>query len=215
MKIFKIALVILAFVVSLAIAPPSWADQIKLTKSPDYTEITQALDQLLKAQQTPEKSGYTSEEIQEKIGQLRWQKYILETASNWARCRNETGQTLAVYAHEPKKSLFPSSETNLYFLGNGKITDDDWNCDGIYLPSGTKVAGLIPGVSQPQELTEPLALKIVPGTQLVAKTNPDTGAIELNVPPSRVFKAGETNWSIPDLALADITAKKPNAPIED
>ncbi len=211
MKLFKIVLAVLVLLVNLVVAQPSWADAPKFTNSSDYTEVTQALDKLLKAKDAPAQSGYTSEEIQ-KIGELRLQKYILETAEDWGQCHNETGKTLGVYAHKPKKSS-SSQESTLYFLADGEVTDDDWNCDGIYLPSGVKVTGLIPAYTQGQELGEPLALKIVNGTQLVAKTNPETGAVELNVSPAKVFKAGEVNWSIPNLSQADIDSKAPNAPI--
>ncbi|MBD1900658.1 hypothetical protein NDI44_14975 [Trichocoleus sp. DQ-A3] len=214
MKLFKIALVALVFLVNLAIAQPSLADRPKLTLSPDYTEVTQSLDSLLKAKDAPDQSDYTPEEIQQKLGELQLQKYILETAADWGQCRNETGKTLAVYAHKPNKSNFSEAST-LYYLGNGKVTDDDWNCDGVYLPSGVKVAGLTPGDTQGQDLGEPVALKIVPGTQLVAKTNPETGAVEFNVPAAKVFKAGEGTWSIPNLSSTDVEAQTPNAPIED
>jgi hypothetical protein len=60
-----------------------------------------------------------------------------------------------------------------------------------------------------------VALKIVPGTQLVAKTNVDTGVIEFNVPPAKVLKAGEGTLPIPELTLAEVDAQIPNAPIED
>ncbi|MBW4576464.1 MAG: hypothetical protein KME08_14410 [Aphanothece sp. CMT-3BRIN-NPC111] len=214
MKLFKIVLVALVLLVDLVVAQPSWADRPPLTNSPDYTEVTQSLDSLLKAKDAPDGSGYTAEEIQQKIGQLQLQKYILETAEDWGQCRNETGKTLAVYAHKPKKSSFAQDST-LYYLGDGKVTDDDWNCDGVYLPSGAKVAGLTPGDTQGQELGEAVALKIVSGTQLVAKTNPETGAVEFNVSPAKVFKTGEVNWSIPALSPADIEAQTPNAPIDD
>jgi hypothetical protein len=214
MKLFKIALTVLVLLVNLAIAQPSWADRPKLTKTPDYTEVTQLLGSFLKAKDAPDESGYTPEEIQQEIGELRLQKYILETAADWGQCRNETGKTLAVYAHKPKKSSV-AQESTLYYLGDGKITDDDWNCDGVYLPSGAKVAALTPGDTQEQELADPVALKVVAGTQLVAKTNPETGAVELNVTPAKVFKAGEVSWSIPALSQADVEAQTPNAPIED
>lgn len=214
MKIFKILLAALVLLVNLAIAQPSWADRPNLTNSPDYTEVTELLNSLTQAQNAPDESGYTPEEIQQKIGELQLQKYILETASDWGQCRNETGKTLAVYAHKPKKSR-SSQESTLYYLGDGKTTDDDWNCDGVYLPSGVKVAGLNPGDTQGQELGEPVALKVVAGTQLVATTNPETGAVEFNVPAAKVFKAGEVNWEIPALSSADVEAQKPNAPIDD
>lgn len=215
MKLFKIVLALLVLLVNLVVAQPAWADAPKLTNSPDYTEVTQALDQLLKAQSAPDQSrNYTPEEIQQKIGSLRLQKYILETAQDWGQCHNETGKTLGVYAHKPKKSG-SSQESTLYFLADGQITDNDWNCDGIYLPSGVKVTGLTPADTQGQELGFPLALKFVDGTQLVAKSNPETGAVELNVSPAKVFKAGSVNWSIPNLSQADIDSKAPNAPNSD
>jgi hypothetical protein len=214
MKLFKLFLVALVFLANLVFIQPSWADRPNLTNSPDYTEVTELLNSLSQPQNTPNESGYTPEEIQQKIGDLQLQKYILETAADWGQCRNETGKTLAVYAHKPKKSNV-SQESTLYYLGDGKVTDDDWNCDGVYLPSGVKVAGLTSGDTQGQELGEPVALKIVSGTQLVAKTNPETGAVEFNVPAAKVFKAGEINWSIPTLSSADIEAQTPNAPIDD
>lgn len=216
MKLWKIVLVVLALLVNLAIAQPSWADRPRLTQSADYTEVTQALDNLLKAKDAPDESGSTPEEIQQQIGQLQLQKYILETAKDWGRCRNETGKPLAIYAHKPKKSFFPTSDqSTLYYLGDGQETDDDWSCDGVYLPTDAKVAGLTAGDAQGQELGEPVALKIVSGTQLVAKTNAETGAVEFNVSPAKVFKAGAPNWSIPTLSQADIDSQTANAPIDD
>jgi hypothetical protein len=209
-KLFKLALVALVLLANLVIAQPSWADP-NLTKSPDYTEVTQAIDNLLKVKDTPDQSEYTPEQIQQQLGELKLQKYILETATDWAQCRNETGKTLAVYAHKPKQA----AQNTLYFLANGQITDDDWDCDGVYLPSGSKVAGLTAADAQVQDLTESLAIKVVDGTQLVAKSNPQTGAVEFNITPAKVFKANEVSWSIPNLSQADIDANVPNAPIED
>lgn len=215
MKIVKVVLVILVFVVNLVIAQPSWADRPKLTNSSDYQEVTQALDELLKANETTDQSGYTPEEFQQKLGELRLQKYIIETARNWGQCRNETGKTLAIYAHKPKKSFFPNSnETQLYYLADGEETDDEWSCDGVLLPTGANITGLIPGNTQLQKLAEPIALKYVTGTQLVAKTNPETGAIEFNVPPAQVFNIGEGQWQIPTVSQADIDTQTPNAPVD-
>lgn len=208
---FKHILMVLLVIVSFVFAQPTLADP-NLTKTPDYTEVTQSLDSLLQAKDAPDQSEYTPQEIQQKIGELQFQKYILETAEDWAQCRNETGKTLAVYAHKPKKS----NQTNtLYYLANGDVTDDDWNCDGVYLPNGTKVAGLIPSDTQEQELTEPVVFKIVSGTQLIASSNPQTGVVQFNVSPAKVFKAGDVNWSIPTMTQADIDANFPNAPIDD
>lgn len=211
MKLFKTLLLAFTLLVNFLIVQPSWADPPRLTQTPDYAEVTKALNELTQAKAAPAESGYTPEQIEHKTGELNLQKYILETALEWGQCSNQTGQTLAIFAHKAEKNLQPS----LYYLGNGKITDDEWNCDGVYLPTGAKIAGLIPDDTQGQELTEPLVLKFVPGTQLIAQTNPQTGAIELNIPPAKIFKAGETTWSLPNLSAADVSAQIPNAPIED
>ncbi|QSJ18055.1 hypothetical protein JYQ62_04190 [Nostoc sp. UHCC 0702] len=212
MKLFKIGLVALVLMLNLVVAQPSWADRPNLITSPDYTEVAQAIDNLLQIKNTPDQTEYTPEQIEQQLGELKLQKYILETAGSWAQCFNQTGKTLAIYAHKPKKVLQGNS---LYFLGNGKITENEWDCDGVYLPSGTKVAGVAGADAQGQELIVPLAIKVVDGTQLVATTNPQTGAVEFNVAPAKVYKAGDVNWSIPTLTQADIDAAIPNAPIED
>ncbi|MBW4639420.1 MAG: hypothetical protein KME05_14520 [Gloeocapsa sp. UFS-A4-WI-NPMV-4B04] len=212
MKLMRVFLIVLVIVANLVFAQPSLADRPKLTQSSDYTEVTQALNSLLRAKNSPNQSDYTPEEIQKQISVLQLEKYIMETAKDWAQCSNETGKTLVVYAHKPKKSSF-SDQSTLYYLGNGKSTDEEWNCDGVYLPSSVKISGLTFSDSQAKELGEPLALKIVPGTQLVAKTNSETGAVEFSVAPATFFKAG--NWNVPNLAQADIDSQKPNAPIDD
>ena len=207
MQIFKIVLVALVFIVNLMIAQPSWAGK-DFTKGADYAEVTQALNQLLTAKDAPEQAGYTPEEFQQRLAQLQLQKNVMETAKKRAQCRNETGRTLAVYANKPKKS-----PTQLYYLAAGKITDDDWDCDGIYLPAGTQVV-LSPNTPV-QELTEPIAVKFVDGTQSVARTNPATGAIKLNVEPAKVFKVGESDWLIPALSQAEIDTQVPSPQLID
>ncbi len=215
MKTLKILLVFLVLLVNLVVAKPSLADRPQFTKSNEYQQVTQALNDILKIQSDPNQTDYKPEQLQQKIGGLQLQKYILETARNWSLCSNKTGSTLAVYAHKPKKSFFPNAnESTLFYLADGEVTDDEWNCDGVYLPAGAKVGGLVAGNPQGQELAEPLALKLVPGSQLIATSNPDTGAIELNIPPLQVFKAGETSWQIPTLSQADIDATSPDAPVD-
>lgn len=205
MKRFKLMLLALVMVVQLAIAPAVLADPPKLTTTPEYTEVTTAIADLLKAKDSPDTSDLSAVEIEQKLGALNLQKYILESASNWSQCRNETGKTIAVYAHKAKKTPLPST---LFYLATGQTTDDDWNCDGIYLPTGAKLAG------QP-ELTEPSVLQFVSGTRLVAKTSP-TGEIELNLPPAKTLTAAtQTAFPIPDLALGSIESTPANAPIED
>ena len=187
------------------LAQPVWADPPKLTATPEYTEVTEAIDHLLQAKASPDQTDLLPEAIEQQLGDLKLQKYILESATEWAQCRNETGKTLAVYAHKAKSAAAPA----LYYLGSGQTTDDDWNCDGIYLPTGTKVAGLLT-----DPLTEPLALKVTSGAQFVAKAYPE-GALAFNLNPAKMFKAGEGNLPILDLAQTAIESTQPNAPIED
>ncbi|HEY9611083.1 hypothetical protein [Allocoleopsis sp.] len=207
MKFLKIALVAIVLLGNLIIAPPSWAGK-DFTKGADYAEVTQAINQLVQAKDNPEQAGYTPEAYQQRLSQLQQQKYVIETARKRAQCHNETTGTLAVYANKPKKS-----PTQLYYLAAGEETDDDWDCDGYYLPAGTQVV-LGPN-AEAQALTEPLAVKFVDGTQSIVRTNPATGAIELNVAPAHVFKVGETNWTIPSLSQADVNAQTPSPQIID
>ena len=207
MQFFKVVLLALVLVVNLIIAQPSWAGK-DFTKGADYAEVTQALNELMQVKDAPEQGGYTSEQFQQRLTQLQFEKNIIETAKKRAQCRNQTGKTLAVYANKPKKSL-----TQLYFLGAGKITDDDWDCDGIYLPAGSQVV-LSPN-AQPQYLAEPIAVKFVDGTQSIAKTNPTTGVIEFNIVPAKVFKAGESDWLLPALSQADIDRQTPSPQLID
>ncbi|QIR36032.1 hypothetical protein HCG51_04150 [Tolypothrix sp. PCC 7910] len=207
MQFIKIVLVALVFILNLTFAQPSWAGK-DFTKGADYAEVTQELNQLLTAKANPEQAGYTPEQFQERLSQLQSQKYVMETARKRAQCFNQTGRTLGVYANKPKKS-----PTQLYFLAAGQITDDDWDCDGIYFPTGTQVV-LTPN-TEVQQLTEPIAVKFVDGTQSIARTNPATGAIELNVAPAKVFKAGEGNWLLPTLSQADIDVQVPSPQLID
>ncbi|HBB34699.1 MAG TPA: hypothetical protein DDZ80_00830 [Cyanobacteria bacterium UBA8803] len=209
MKLFKIALVVLVLLVNLIVAQPSWADKAKpkFTSNPDYIEITQALDKLLLADQSQEPmEGYATDEIQQQIANLEFQKYTLETGIDWGQCRNETGQTLAVYGPNRKKSG-SSYENAIYFLADGQTTKNKWDCEGVYLPSDAKTTH-----EQGQDLTGAVAVKIVDGTQLVVTRNPETNTIEFNVPPAKVIKAGEVNWFIPDVPQASIASKVTNAP---
>jgi hypothetical protein len=206
MKFLKVVLVAIVLLVNFAIASPAWAGQDH-RKGTDYAEVTQAINQLLQVKDAPEQAGYTPEQFQRQLAKLQAQKSVMETTTTRAQCHNETAGTLAVYANKPKKS-----PTQLYFLGAGTETDDDWDCDGFYIPAGTQVV-LEPG-TEVQELTKPLAVKFTDGTQSIV-TNSATGAIEFNLAPAKVFKAGETNWTIPTLSQADINAQVPSPQIID
>lgn len=216
MKIWKSLLIALMILVNLVYAPPSLADRPKFTSNPDYIEVTKSLDTLSQVQKKQTQiEGVTPEEIQNKIDELNFQKYALETGVNWGQCRNETGETLAVYGKKPSKKNKNKGiyDNGLYFLADGQSTASEWDCDGFYIPNDAKVVGLAPD-GQAQEFTEPVALKIPDGSQLVIKTNPDTAAIEVNLANAQVVKANEVNWFIPNVSQAFINTRAANAPTQ-
>ncbi len=217
MRLLKIVLVVLVMVANLVWVPASLAgsDKPKYTSNPDYIEVTETLNTLLDAQKSTESNqNYTPEELQKKIAQLEFQKYTLETGKSWGQCRNDTGKTLAVYGQKPKKAA-SDYENALYFLGAGQTTKHKWDCDGIYLPSDVKATDLSVVDKVAQALTGGVAVKIVDGTQFVATANPDTAAVEFNVPTAKVFKPGDANWFVPDVTQAYIDTQLPNAPTEE
>ena len=202
---------------NIVIALPSLADQPKLLKNPDYIEVTKSLNDLKAAQEAQAQTeNYNPEEIQKKIDELEFQKYALETGMNWGQCRNETGKTIAVYGPKPKfddddyEDMYPY-DNGLYFLADGQTTIEKWDCQGVYLPNDALIAGL-GSDDQGQEVGWPVAVKVVDGTQLVIKTNSDTGAIELSNSPNNVIKPGEANWFIPNVSQTLIDTRVSNAP---
>lgn len=204
MNSWKAIFAALVLVLNLVIVAPVWADPIA-EKSPEYAEITQTLGQLLQAQNDPEAAGYTTADLQQKITNLQFQKYVMETSEDWGVCQNQTNKVLGVYAHKPQKPYTNSTNT-LYYLAPGETTDEDWDCDGIYLPSDAKVAGL--------DLGGAGVAKIVDGTRLVIGSDPTTSSIQFNAPLAGVYKADELTWSVPDLTQADLDTQAPNAPTD-
>ncbi len=217
MKILKSLLIVLIIVANLALAQPSFADRPKFSKNPDYIEVTKALNELSQTKDAQTQvEGLTREEIQKRIDELTLQKYALEAGNTWGQCRNETSKTLGVYGKNPKADdddEKSSYDNELYFLAPGQTTQNKWDCDGIYLPNDVNVANFSSSPNgQGQELTGPGAIKILDGTQLVIKTNPDTAAIELNVPTVKVLNSNAANWFIPNISQALIDTRVPNAP---
>lgn len=210
MKPFKSLLIALIILANFVFAQPSFADKPKFLKNPDYIEVTKTLNTLKTAKDTQvQGENYSPEELQKKIDELEFQKYALETGINWGQCRNETGKTLAVYGPKPDvddDDYNYSYDNGLYFLADGQTTKKKWDCNGIYLPSDAKTT------VNSQEVGGPVAIKILDGSQLVVKTNPDTSAIEFSVPPTQVFKAGELNWFIPNVSQSAIDTRVANAP---
>lgn len=207
MKLLKITLVALLFLINLVIAQPSLADRPKIEKNPDYIKLTQTLDNFLSARdQQTLPQGITAEQMQQKIADLKFQKYIMEAGEGVGLCRNETQQTLAVYGPKSKKSQ-STYDNELYLLSPGQETDDEWDCKGIYLPNDVNVAGL--------DNEGAAAAKIVNGTRLIVTSNTETGVLDFNAPLAEVFKADEVNWEIPNLSQTALEAQFPKAPIDD
>jgi hypothetical protein len=207
MKLWKTILLGLILCLNMAIATPALADRPNLKNNPDYLEITDNLTKLLDAKTNkslPE--GVTTSQVEQKIARLQLAKYIIENGEGNTECRNETGKSIAVYGSKTKKTD-NNYDNALYLLPDGQTTDEDWNCEGVYLPNDIKVAGL--------DLDSAVAAKVLQGTKLIVKANPDTGVYELNLPPAKLFKAGEANWDIPDLTQASLDVQYPKAPVDD
>jgi len=186
MKLIQSLLFIFVVLLNLAIAQPSLANKPPVTSNPDYIEVT---EELAKANDPTA------------IAKLQFEKYIIETGESFAECRNFTGGSLAVYGKKSKLDL-STFDNSLYTLPHGQTTNEDWNCQGVYLPTGLNNDG------------EPVAIKIVTGTQLVAKSNPETGAVELNIPAAKVYKTGEVNWAIPETPEALAAMNLIEAPLD-
>lgn len=186
MKLIQSLIVIFVVLFNLAIAQPSLANKPPVTSNPDYISVT---EELAKATDPTE------------IAKLQFEKYIIETGESFAECRNLTGSPLAVYGKKSK--VDPSTfDNSLYTLPSGQTTNEDWNCQGIYLPTGLNNDG------------KPVAVKLVTGTQLVAKANSETGAVELNIPTTKVYKTGEVNWAIPETPEALAAMNLIEAPLD-
>ena len=216
MKLANFVLVSLMLIANLLFAQPSWADKPSFLKNPDYIEVTQSLNALKMAQETQAQTeNYNPEQIQNKIDELEFLKYALETGINWGQCENATGKTLAVYGPQPKFDDDDDEEdypyaNGLYFLADGQTTKNKWDCQGVYLPSDAQTT--ISSNGQNEELAGPAAIKVVDGTQLILRTNADTGAIEFSIPPTQILKTGEANWFIPKVSQAVIDTRVANAP---
>ena len=186
MKLLKNLVIALMLVCSLAIAQPAWANKPPVTNNPDYITVTEEL-------------AAATDPVE--IAKLQFEKYIIETGESFTECRNLTTGSLIVYG---KKSNLDAStfDNALYTLPAGETTNEDWNCQGVYLSNGLDNDGI------------PVAAKIVTGTQLVAKSNPETGVVELNIPVAKVFKQWEVNWNIPESPEVLATLQIPQAPLD-
>lgn len=191
--LLKVVLVVLLLVINLVIAPPAWADRPKVSKNPDYVQVTKTLNGLLALEETQE----ITPEIQQHIDELTLQKAAIESGVTWGQCRNDTGSTIGILGLDASSE---SGNDELYFLAEGETTPEGWDCQGVYIPRGVKVAGI--------EST-PAIFKILDGTRLVARLNSDTGEIEFNVPATKVTQTA-SEQSIPNVSQAFIDSRIPS-----
>jgi hypothetical protein len=192
MKRLKIALAVLIMLLSLVIAEPSLADP-NYKENPDYIQVTKTLKNLQKEIQSD-----VPENIQRQISELKFQKAAIKSGMNWGQCRNKTGRNLAIYGNDSEES----SNTEIYFLADGQTTPEEWDCQGVYLPSDVQVSGL--------DKTGAVAIKIIDGTRLVVKKNPETSEFELNLPSFKVVNSDKSDWLIPNVSQAFIDSRIPN-----
>jgi hypothetical protein len=213
MKGLKYILMVAVLLTSLVFAQPSLADRPEYTENPDYITLTKELKNLQAAKKTQgQLEGYTSEQIEQKINELEFQKYAFESGINWGQCSNQTGKTLAVYGPPVvEDDDEESNATALYFLAAGQTTQNQWNCKGVYLPSDV-VAVAVDKDGQGQELSGGVVIKVPNGTNLVLKTNADTGAIVFNQAGTQIVKPGEVDWFVPNVSQAVVDARVTNAP---
>ncbi|MBD2433981.1 MULTISPECIES: hypothetical protein [Fischerella] len=197
MRLLKVAFAIAVLFVNLLIAQPSWADKPKFSKNPDYIEVTKTIKELKKSAE-----GTIPANVQRQIDELEFQKAAIESGIAWGQCRNETGGNLAIYGNAGEESEESENSNQLYFLANGQTTPDQWDCQGVYLPSDVKVAGL--------DKTGAVAIRIMDGTQLLVKKNPDTSELELNIPNAKVVKPSDQDWFIPNVSQAFVDSRIPN-----
>jgi hypothetical protein len=196
MKFLKVAFVLVTIMLmNLSIVQPSLADP-NYRKNPDYIEVTKTLKNLQENVQ-----GTVPEDVQRQIGELEFQKVAIESGVVWGQCRNETGGNLGIYGTGGEESE-ESGKNQLYFLANGQTTPDQWDCQGIYLPSDVNVTSL--------DKTGAVAVKIMDGTQISVKKNPETLDLELNLPEAKVVKNGEKGWFIPNVSQAFVDSRIPS-----
>jgi hypothetical protein len=125
---------------------------------------------------------------------------LLETSMD-GRLTNRTGETLLVYG--PKRPGEPK-DNSLYYLPTGRMTPDDWDCDGFYVPND-RVAD--------QALTDkngPLAIKYrdyrSPEITMTVATH---YKCHLN---EGAYAPGELNWEIPNIPISSIPGAYPEVP---
>ncbi|MBN3958260.1 hypothetical protein [Nostoc sp. NMS8] len=216
MKNFRYILMVVVLFASLIFAKPSLADRPKYSQNPDYITLIQQLNDLKTAEKTQTQlEGYTPEQIDQKINELELQQYAFESGIDWGQCTNQTGKTLAIYGPEPNIEDNEYSEgAALYFLGNGQTTRDRWNCKGVYLPNDATARTL--GINeQGTELPGGFVIKVPNGSNLVLKTDPDSGVIEFNQAGTKILKSGEVNWFIPNVSQDIVDTRVINAPTKN
>ena len=213
MKALQSLILVLVFVLNLIFISPALADRPNFQKNPDYIEVTKAIDELTQTQVQPD--GSITETTVNQLADLEFLKYSIQSGLNWGQCTNKTGKILGVYGVDPDDDYQPSNyASQLYFLADGKTTESEWNCQGFYLPNDL-TATTVDSQGNPQELTGPIAVKIINGTQLVITANPETGQLEFNAPLAKAVESKAVNWFVPNISQDLLETRVANAPTDE
>eukprot|EP00922_Rhytidocystis_sp_ex-Travisia-forbesii_P018643 GHVS01027679.1.p1 GENE.GHVS01027679.1~~GHVS01027679.1.p1 ORF type:complete len:203 (+),score=20.03 GHVS01027679.1:111-719(+) len=116
--------------------------------------------------------------------------YDLESLSNRGRMTNNSGEAMLVYG---KKGHLSRWDNELQCLKNGMSTPDeeDWDCDGFYVPVDRTVSQAVLG-----DVRGPAAIKFS-GLQTWTVHNGGPGIYALHQPNVGVYRHNDVNWEIP------------------
>lgn len=117
----------------------------------------------------------------------------------YGQLSNKTGETLLIYG--PK--IGGTFDNSLYHLPTGRKTPDDWDCDGLFVPSD-RYADQATSTDQ-----GPLAIKYINFRTPVIERSGANYECSLN---NGAYKAGEINWEVPNVAYGSLPGSYPVVP---
>jgi hypothetical protein len=117
----------------------------------------------------------------------------------YGQLSNKTGESLLVYG--PK--IDGTFDNSLYHLPTGSKTPDDWDCDGLFVPSD-RYADQATSTDQ-----GPLAIKYINFRTPVIERLGANYECSMN---NGAYKAGEINWEIPNAGYSSLPGSYPVVP---
>lgn len=121
------------------------------------------------------------------------------SALGYGQLSNKAGETLLVYG--PK--VGGTYDNSLYYLPNGRMTPDDWDCDGFFVPND-RYADQATSTDQ-----GPLAIKYINFRTPVIERSGVNYECSLN---NGAYRAGEINWEIPNIGYSSVPGLYPVVP---